>query len=309
MNIVTITLNPAFDIHCFTERFAPFHENLVEITKRDAGGKGVNISRALTANGVANTALVVLGEENAEDFSRCLSRGGLCTKEIRVKGRIRENITLHTKDAPETRISFSGGAADDALLEKVQEALGDLVGADTVVTFTGRVPEGISLAAVRRMLLDLRAKGAKLVIDSKSFTLEDLVACRPFLIKPNEEEIALYVGGRVDDLETAATAANALGAQGIENVMISLGAKGAVLCGPEGCFVATAPTVKVRSTIGAGDSAIGGFLAALQSGASQAELLKTAVCYGSAACMTEGTDPPSSADLAALLPQIQITRI
>ena len=108
MNIITITLNPAFDIHCHTEQFAPYHENLAKITARDAGGKGVNISRALAANSVPNTALVVLGEENAEDFRRSLSKSGVQTKEICVKGRIRENITLHTDHAPETRISFQG---------------------------------------------------------------------------------------------------------------------------------------------------------------------------------------------------------
>ena len=70
MNIVTLTLNPAFDIHCYAQDFQPFHENLARITANDAGGKGVNISRALTVNGVENTALVVLGEENGDSFRR-----------------------------------------------------------------------------------------------------------------------------------------------------------------------------------------------------------------------------------------------
>ena len=89
MNIITITLNPAFDVHCFAEHFNPFHENLARITDKSAGGKGVNSSRALTANGVENTALVVLGDENADDFRRCLSEYGMNVKEIVVKGRIR----------------------------------------------------------------------------------------------------------------------------------------------------------------------------------------------------------------------------
>lgn len=309
MNVITITLNPAFDIHCFTEQFEPFHENLAEITARDAGGKGVNISRALTANGIENTALVVLGEENADDFCRCLAQYGMRVKEIRVGGRIRENITLHTQNAPETRISFPGFAAHDSLLARVTAALDGDVGKDTVVTFTGRVPAGISLAAVKEMLRDMQRKGAKLVIDSKSFGMADLIECRPFLIKPNEEEIVAYAGERVDDLEAAAKAAKGLCARGIENVMISLGAKGAVLCCKDGCFAAKAPTVKVRSTIGAGDSTIGGFLAAMMRGASYADMLKNAVCYGSASCMTKGTEPPLKADVDALLAVLHLQRI
>ena len=68
MKIITLTLNPAFDVHCCAPDFQAYHENLAEVTLREAGGKGVNISRALTAFGISNTAFVVLGEENAADF-------------------------------------------------------------------------------------------------------------------------------------------------------------------------------------------------------------------------------------------------
>lgn len=309
MNIVTITLSPAFDIHCYTAQFAPYHENLVHVTARSAGGKGVNISRALASCGVESTALVVLGEENAADFRRALIAPLLQVKEICVKGRIRENVTLHTEGAPETRLSFTGFAATDALLDAVKDALADTVDGETVLTFTGRVPEGVSLAAVKKLLLELQGKGARLVIDSKSFTLDDLIACRPFLIKPNEEEIVAYAGGEVADLSAAVTAATALRAHGIENVMISLGEKGAVLASPDGCFAADAPRVAVHSTIGAGDSTTGGFLAAMKDGGTYAEMLRTAVCYGSAACMTEGTEPPRKADVDALLREVQVKRI
>lgn len=309
MKIITITLNPAFDIHCYTEQFCPFHENLANITERIAGGKGVNISRALTKNGVGNTALVVLGDENADDFRRSLARYGMNVEEIIVKGRIRENITIHTNDAAETRISFSGFEVDDTLLQKIKDTLEDRLDQDTIVTFTGRVPEGITLEEVKKMLIDMRNKGVKIVIDSKSFGTQDLIDCRPWLIKPNDEEIVEYSDSKVDSLETAVDAAEELRVLGIENVMISLGAKGAVLSCEEGTFIAEAPYVDTISTIGAGDSSIGGFVAAMKNGCSYEDMLRTAVCYGSAACMTEGTEPPSKEDVEALLKKIKITRL
>ena len=110
MNIITVTLNPAFDMHCYTEDFQPFHENLAKITACEAGGKGINISRALTVNGVDNVALAVVGEENEEAFIKSLRADKMDVRSIRWSGRIRENITLHTNNAPETRISFSGSA-------------------------------------------------------------------------------------------------------------------------------------------------------------------------------------------------------
>ena len=309
MRIITITLNPAFDIHCFTEQFEPYHENLAKITVRAAGGKGVNISRALTANDIENTALVVLGEENADDFLCCLSKYGMNVEEIFVKGRIRENITLHTNGAPETRISFSGFEADDTLVQKVKKVLEDKIEQDTIVTFTGRIPEGVTLEAVKKMLIDLRNKGVRIVIDSKSFGIKDLIECRPWLIKPNEEEIAQYIDQNVDSLKAAAEAAEKLRASGIDNVMISLGAKGAVLACEDGRFIVEAPSVDAISTIGAGDSAIGGFVAAMQNGLSYPDMLRTAVCYGSAACMKEGTEPPSKKDIKALLKHILVKRV
>ncbi len=309
MKIITITLNPAFDVHCYAEHFNPFHENLARITERSAGGKGVNISRALTANGVENTAITVLGDENADDFRRCLSEYGMNVKEIVVKGRIRENLTLHTSDSPETRISFSGFDADDALLERVEEALADMLDGDTVVTFTGRVPEGITLRAVKKMLIDMSEKGVKVVIDSKSFGIQDLIDCRPWLIKPNDEEIVDYCDARIDSLTDAADAAEELRRLGIENVMISLGGKGAVLACEGGRLAAEAPAVKVLSTIGAGDSSIGGFLAAMKNGGSYSDMLKSAVCYGSAACMTAGTEPPLKKSVEELLDKVRVNRI
>ena len=309
MKIITLTLNPAFDIHCYAENFQPFHENLAKITAYEAGGKGVNISRALTVNGVENTALVVLGDENGESFRKSLAADGMTFNEIAVKGRIRENITIHTNNAPETRISFSGFDADDSLLERVETSLAVMFDRDDILTFTGRVPEGVSIRAVKEMLERLRQRGVKIVLDSRSFNKEDLIQCRPWLIKPNEEEIGMYTDVNVTDFESAKKAAEALRSKGIENVMISLGAKGAILCCADGCFVACAPEINVVSTIGAGDSSIAGFAAAAKSGASYADMLRMAVCYGSAACMTEGTRPPIDKDVEMLMRIVAVERM
>ena len=309
MKIITLTLNPAFDIHCYAEDFQPFHENLAKITAYEAGGKGVNISRALTVNGVENIALVVIGEENGESFRKSLAADGMTFTEITVKGRIRENITLHTNNAPETRISFSGFDADDSLIGSVETALDCMLDGEAILTFTGRVPEGVSIGAVKNMLERLRQRGVKIVLDSRSFNKEDLVQCRPWLIKPNEEEIGMYTDVKVTDFESAKEAAEALRSKGIENVMISLGSKGAILCCADGCFVAHAPKIEALSTIGAGDSSIAGFTAAAKSGASYSEMLRAAVCYGSAACMTEGTRPPRANDVERLMSEVILEAI
>ena len=108
MKITTLTLNPAFDIHVSLRSFPLGKESLADTVSRDIGGKGINISRALTANGIENTALVVVGDENRADFIQGMEQAGLTYQELPWAGRIRENITIHPEIEPETRLSFKG---------------------------------------------------------------------------------------------------------------------------------------------------------------------------------------------------------
>lgn len=302
MKVITITLNPAFDIHCHTATFKPYLENHCTVTAREAGGKGVNISRALTVNGIQNLALVVLGEENGADFRRSLLADGLTLSEIFVPGRIRENITLHCDDSDETRISFSGFEAGDSLLEQVKTVILKECSADTVVTFTGSNPKGLSMNGVKKFLKELEETGARIVIDSRSFSLEDLVELKPWLIKPNQEEISAYLGRSVETFDEVVVAASELHRKGIENVMISMGSKGALLACGEGVFVARPPKVEALSTIGAGDSSIAGFLSVAEKSA--AERLRRGVAFGTAACLTAGTRPPLPHDVEEIFSQV-----
>lgn len=307
MKIYTITLNPAYDVHAYAEHFAPFHENLATVTSREAGGKGVNLSRALKNGGTENTAVIVLGKDNCTEFKAELETAGLSTLLLEKPGRIRENLTLHCSEQPETRISFSGFAVDDILLDEVAALLD--ADADTVITFTGRVASGMSMDRVKGFLKDLQAKGAKIVLDSKSFSLEDIFAVRPWLIKPNQEEISEYLGCEVSTIEEAIQKAHVFADHGITNIMVSLGEQGAMLLNDGKCYIAAPPVVNAVSTIGAGDSSLAGFIAAAQEGKNAAECLKNAVTYGTAACLTEGSLPPTAADISAIYAQVTVKQI
>ncbi len=308
MKIITLTLNPAFDIHCEISDFKPYHENLAQITSNDAGGKGINISRALTANGVDNHAFVLLGEENGADFERALVRDGIAYRKMTVPGRIRENLTCHTAGVPETRISFAGFSVDKKCLAAVGDWLETVVDSDTVVTFTGRAPDGADITDVMDLLCRVQRRGGRLVIDSRSMQLAHLQAVKPWLIKPNQEEISHYLRREVTCFESIAEAAEQLHRDGIANVLVSLGEQGAMLVCEQGVFTATAPRIAACSTVGAGDSMIAGFLAAQQQGANAKESLRLAVAYGSAACMTPGTRPPEGGEIARLLQLVQIEK-
>ena len=308
MKIITLTLNPAFDVHCNADGFAPYKENIVEIISRDAGGKGVNISRALSAFSTENRALVVMGEENGDEFYRMLLSDGLSVTSVYTKGRIRENITLHERENPETRISFGGFAVNGDIIRKIKTSVGS-VDENTVITFTGSLPKGIETADVLALLGEYKSQGAKIVIDSRSVTLSEIKDFKPWLIKPNKDEIEKYIGKQVEKNLDAAKIASEIQHFGVENVMISLGGDGAVLATNEGCFIAEIPKIKVLSTIGAGDSTIAGFIDGTKRGYGAKDLLRRATAFGTAACMTEGTRPPQKSDVEKIEKLIKVTEL
>lgn len=306
MKIITLTLNPAIDVHCHAESFQLYRESVADVTERDAGGKGINISRALCEVGVPNIAYVVLGSDNGADFEMQLKGYGINYKALKIDGRIRENITLHTDNNPETRLSFRGFTASDMLIDDLEEKISEEITDDTYLTFTGSVPQGISHDRILNFLEKLSEKGVKLIIDSKSITKEDLIRIKPFLIKPNEEEVSSYIGYEVQSLDDCVEGAKLLNNSGIENAMITLGEKGAMMAASGEIFFASPAEIKVISTIGAGDSSIGGFLYAIYNGKDASECLKTAVAFGSAACMTRGTKPPSKENIEKIIKQIKV---
>lgn len=304
MSIITLTLNPAIDVHCNCGSFAAGKENFGDITQRLSSGKGVNISRALTETGIPNKAFIVVGNENRAEFLDDLKNSMDAILTFDVPGRIRENFTIHAENN-ETRLSFSGFSVDDNLLANLKKAILDSVEVGDYITITGSLPKGISAKDIKPTINELKEKGVFVVIDSRSFSLSDLTEIKPWLIKPNEQEISQYLSKNITSLEEIIPEAQNLYRSGISNVMVSMGAEGALLICNEGGFIARPPEIKAVSTIGAGDSSIAGFL----TGTTSEERLRAAIAFGTAACLAEGTLPPKKSDVDTIYTQVGITRL
>ena len=307
MKIITLTLSPAIDIHCQAEDFSAERENFAKATSRDAGGKGINISRALLSQGIKSHAIIALGEENADGFLSSLTADGIDFSAIKTKGRIRENITIHPKNAKETRLSFEGFCGNDSLYNQVENQITSICENGDIIAIAGSIPEGIDTKKIKALAIRLRGLGARVIIDSRSLSPADIIECAPFLIKPNEEEAAAYADNAIS-IDDAAKVAKEIMENGVENVMISLGEIGAVLACKDGVFFAKAPKINALSTVGAGDSSIAGFIAAYTEGKPLYDCLKAAVAFGSAACLTSGTKPPRTDDIIALMSQISVDK-
>lgn len=308
MTILTITLNPAFDDHIYVENFKAGAENYAIGKTRQAGGKGVNISRALVCGGIPNTALVLLGRKGAEEFMRCLKEDGVYFRQELTGGAIRENITIHCGDGSETRISLEGTGISDEDTDKLFSAANELCEEGAFVAFAGRMPSGIDRERLLSHLDELSSRGARLCVDSNSLSFGELVRIKPWLIKPNEFELASLCGRKLETRADFADAAQEFIDKGVKNVVVSLGSRGALLIGEDGRFAARPPRITARSTIGAGDSTLAGFIAAKTAGKNGEEALAKAIAYGSAKCLREGTLPPRAEDIAQVMTGVKTER-
>jgi len=306
--IRTVTLNPAFDLHYEMDSFEARKENYVKSAVIQAGGKGVNISRALAANGISNAAYVVLAEENGAAFERELQRDGLAYVPFYTNGRIRENITLHPANDRETRISLDTFYADQAILDAMEEALRKEDLSNSLLAFSGRLPRGIEKSAVIAFLKRLIARGARVVVDSNSFSADDLREIHPWFIKPNEQEIAAFSKREIRDRSDAAAIACDMVKSGVaQEVMITLGGDGAAWSDGKQMLCFQVPKLDCPvSTIGAGDSTVAGLLAATARGEGPVGVLQCALAYGTAACLTQGTLPPMRADIEQIYSKLRV---
>jgi len=307
MKIYTLTLTPAYDVHIFSEGFSTDRENHARITSYEAGGKGLNVCRALLLAGTGNTPVFLLGRGNDGIYRETIGKLDCEPCVIPVEGRIRENMTIHDENGQETRICFDAPATDERVLSDLESSID--AGEGSIVTFTGRMPAGIPMEDLKAWIRRLQEKGAKIVIDSKSFSFSNLKDLQPWLIKPNREEISDALGCEIKSREEVIKHADKLADLRIENVLVSLGEEGAVLFAGGRILTAVPASIRPVSTIGAGDSMIAGFINGEEKGMETAEKLRNAVAFGTAACLAEGTMPPGKEEVERIRGSIRIEEI
>lgn len=301
--IVTLTANPSIDRTLTLD--GPLARGGVT-TALDAmdqpGGKGVNVARVLALAGAAVTA--VLPAEQNDPLVTGLAAAGVRPVPVPVGRAARTNITITEPDGTTTKVNEPGHPLTAATLDQLADALVEASQPGGWVVLAGSIPPGTPEEWYAALTVTLRSAGRRVAVDTSRAPLVALVrdgAARPHLIKPNAEELATVTGVDPalleDDLRVAERTARDLVDQGIGAVLLTLGAAGALLVTPEGSWQATPPPVVVRSTVGAGDSSLAGYLLAEVSGATPIECLREAVAFGSAAASLPGSTVPREADL------------
>lgn len=264
--ILTLTLNPALDLSVRLDALQPGALNRSLGLVSHAAGKGLNVAQVLADLGHKVTVGGFLGAANAAPFEALCDRRGLRDAFVRVPGETRSNIKLAERDGRITDINGPGlqvGAEQQAeLLEQLERIA---AGHDALVV-AGSLPPGVSPEWFAALLRRLQGFGLPLALDSSGAALRAGLALAPWLIKPNEEELAEACGLAEASAAAIEQAARQLHGQGIEHVLLSRGAEGVCWFGPDFALRARPPRVEVVSTVGAGDSLLAASLHGLLSG-------------------------------------------
>jgi 1-phosphofructokinase len=292
--IVTLTLNPSLDRTIEVDRLTTGTVIRATSARLDPGGKGVNVSRALLANDVPTVAVVTAGGTDGEQLIRLLEADGIPLRAVRVVGRTRSNVTIVEPDGVVTKLNEPGAILAPEELDAVAAmVLAATEGASWVVT-CGSLPPGVPTEIYARLCEFFTAAEVRVAVDTSGPALLAAVEAGPSLVKPNREELAEAVGRPVGSVGDVVEAAEELRDRGARTVLASLGADGAVLVEEEGVTIGEAPVAEPRSTVGAGDALLAGFLSA---GARGAPALAEGLAWGAAAVRLPASRMPRPEDI------------
>ena len=292
--IVTVTLNPSLDRTIEVDVLTRGAVIRARSARLDPGGKGVNVSRALLANGVGSAAVVAVGGADGDQLRRLLETEGLRVHAVRVGGRTRSNVTIVEPGGVVTKLNEPGGPLSPGELDEVGAAVAGAAGSASWIVGCGSLPPGVPDGTYALMCRRFAAGGVRVAVDTSGPALRAAVAAAPDLVKPNREELAEAAGGPVDTVADAVEAAEQLRTWGARAVLVSLGPQGAVLVDGDGVLTGEAPVARPRSTVGAGDALLAGFLAA---GARGPRALAEGLAWGAAAVRLPASRMPGSADV------------
>jgi 1-phosphofructokinase len=296
--IVTLTLNPSLDRTVEVPHLVRGGVIRASGGRIDPGGKGVNVARALLANGVAARAVLPVGGAVGRQLAELLEAEGVPMTAVPVAGATRSNLTLSEPDGTVTKINEGGELLDTGEIDLLADAVVQLVGPLDWAVLSGSLPTGVDAGVYARLTERFRRAGIDVAVDTSEPALVPAVRAQPTIVKPNRDELSEALGRDIRSLADAVEAAELLRAAGAISVLASLGPDGAVLVERDGVVFGDNVVDEPRSSVGAGDCLLAGFLAARSSGATGGEALATALRWAGAAVELPGSAVPGPADVA-----------
>ncbi|MEZ0163774.1 1-phosphofructokinase family hexose kinase [Kineococcus sp. LSe6-4] len=290
MKVLTATPNPSIDhtVELAVLTRGEVHRALAGSV--EAGGKGVNVARALARHGHTATAVLPSGGVDGARLETLLAPQRVRALTVPIAGTIRTNTTVVEADGTTTKLNEPGPdlTADD--VQALQRTVSDVLGTDPDwFVSSGSLPPGAPVDLHARFVAAARRAGVRSAVDTSGAALAAAVEAAPDVLKPNEDELADLLGRGLHTVGDVVSAADELRGRGVGEVLVSLGGAGALLVGDDGVVWAGGEPLVPLSTVGAGDCTLAGFLHA---SGTPAQRLATAVAWGRAAVLLPGSSVP-----------------
>ena len=308
--IYTVTLNPALDKTVEIPHFAPGRVNRITALRTDPGGKGLNVSKVIAKLGGDSVAFALLGGSTGRAVADALEGLGVRCHIAWGEGETRTNLKIvDPVRRINTDINETGFAVPPALTDGLLDRLTAALRPGDIVVLAGSLPPGAPADTYATWITRCKAAGARVFLDADGAALAEGLRAKPFLVKPNGEELSRLLGRELRGVPALADAARQLVASGVENVVVSMGGAGAIYANADTVLRTEGLSVPVRSTVGAGDSVVAALAFALGRGMPlhDAAVLSTAV--GAANVMCSGTQAAERSAVEALLPKVVCYKI
>lgn len=287
--IYTLTLNPSLDYVAFSDTFNVGKTNRTTNEYIVPGGKGLNVSIMLSRLGTPTTALGFVGGFTGKELERLLNLENINCNFKETKDNTRINVKLSGNEI--TEFNGSGVSLEEKDILALSQKIGDLQSGDWLC-LSGSVPKGAKNDIYLKLALCV-SKGVNVVVDATGEPLKEALKAKPFLIKPNIDELCDLFGVNITSREEIENYAKVLQKMGAQNVLVSLGGDGALLVDMNGeTRFETAPKGKVVNTVAAGDSMIAGFIHRYLQTENFEDSLKFGVASGSATAFSKWLAEP-----------------
>ena len=283
--IYTVTLNPALDYDIYMDSFQETELNFSKEVNIRAGGKGINVSKVLSNLGIESEALGFTAGFTGDFIKRDLEKQKIKTDFVELDGNTRINVKINNSGKETEIAGLSPDIIPEAkklLLEKIKH----LKDGDMII-LSGSIPKSLGKNIYKEISEMLDNKNVKIVLDTRGDLISENMHGN-FLIKPNIKELEEMFGEKLDTMEKIIEKGRNFLKKGIENIIVSMGGKGAVFINKEEAYFAKAPEGQLINSVGSGDSMVAGFIAGIESGKTLGDSFRLAVAAGSATAYSYG---------------------
>lgn len=298
--ILTLTINPAIDRNVLADRLAFEDRGYILDTSESAGGRGINASRVLHSFGADTLAIVTSGGKIGKRFEKLIETSHFPAEVVHIEDEMRMNLTISDKQGLTIKLNELGPAVSDREQRAVEAAVEKHLGGASWLMICGSLPPGVPAHFYTSLVNLAKNRGVKTLLDADGDALLHGLEAAPAVVTPNQQEAERLLNRALITRSHFFEAADRIHGMGAEQVIISLGSRGAVgRCG-DSLYEAVPPRVEAISPIGAGDALAAAFVWAVDRG----ETFKDALRWGVAAGTASATLPGM---MFAPLPQVQDT--